>query len=190
MLIGYARRSPRDPTPERQRDALRAAGCARVFEDEPAALAGRRRPQLDAALAVMAPGDVLVVWKLERLAGSLRQLVATVTALDLDGFGLRSLSEPLDTTTEDGRLVFHLFAALAEFERGVARERALDRAHGAGATARLGGRPPALGAAELARAKALLREGELTVAEIAGRLGVAPSTLYRHLPGGRRGADA
>ena len=190
MLIGYARRSPQDPTPERQRDALRAAGCARLFEDDAAAVAGRRRPELDAALALMAPGDVLVVWKLERLAGSLKQLVETVTALDLNGFGFRSLSEPLDTTTEDGRLVFHLFAALAEFERGVARERALGGVEEARAIGRLGGRPPALSAADLARARTMLRDPELTVAEVARRLGVAPSTLYRHLPGGRRNAEA
>jgi len=186
VLIGYARRSRHEPAPTRQLDALRAAGCSRLFADEP----GPHRPQLDAALEVMSAGDVLVVRRLDRLASSLHQLIATVTALDLHGLGLRALGEPLDTTTPEGRLVFHIFRALADFERGVARERSLDGLAEARAHGRLGGRPPALSAEDLAHARALLRDPRITVTQVAKRLGVAPSTLYRHLPGGRRNPES
>ena len=135
-----------------------------------------------------AEGDTLVVWKLDRLARSLKQLIETVEALGLQGIGLRSLTEAIDTTTSGGRLVFHLFAALAEFERGVIRERTLAGLQAARARGRTGGRPPALKPKDLAAAKALLRDPEITVAEVARRLGVVPSTLYRHLPRARTAA--
>jgi len=133
--------------------------------------------------------DTLVVWKLDRLARSLKQLIETVEALGTRGIGLRSLTESLDTTTSGGTLVFHLFAALAEFERSMIRERTRSGLQAARRRGRLGGRPPALTSQDLAAAKALLRDPEITVAQVAKRLGVAPSTLYRHLPGGRSAVE-
>ncbi len=184
MLVGYARVSTQDQDLAPQLDALRAAGCERVFTER-ASGAQRERPQLRAALDDMRSGDTLVVWKLDRLARSLKQLIETVEDLGGRGVGLRSLTEAIDTTTSGGRLVFHLFASLAEFERAVIRERTLAGLEAARARGRKGGRPPALSAKDLTAAKALLRDPEITVAEVARRLGVVPSTLYRHLPGGR-----
>ena len=135
-----------------------------------------------------AHGDTLVVWKLDRLARSLKQLIETVEEFGERGIGLRSLTEAIDTTTAGGKLVFHIFAALAEFERGVIRERTLAGLQAARARGRLGGRPPALVAKDLAAAKAMLQDPEITVAEVAKRLGVAASTLYRHLPRARTAA--
>jgi DNA invertase Pin-like site-specific DNA recombinase len=133
--------------------------------------------------------DTLVVWKLDRLARSLKQLIETVEELGARGIGLRSLTESLDTTTSGGTLVFHLFAALAEFERAMIRERTRSGLQAARRRGRLGGRPPALTGQDLAEAKALLRDPDITVEQVAKRLGVAPSTLYRHLPGGRSAVE-
>ena len=187
MLVGYARVSTQEQDLALQLDALRAAGCKKVFEEK-ASGAQRERPALQAALDYMRQGDTLVVWKLDRLARSLKQLIETVEDLGARGIGLRSLTEAIDTTTSGGKLVFHLFAALAEFERGVIRERTLAGLQAARARGRTGGRPPALKAKDLAAAKAMLRDPEITVAEVARRLGVAPSTLYRHLPRARTAA--
>ena len=122
MLVGYARVSTQDQDLSLQLDALQAAGCDKVFTEK-ASGAQRDRPQLQAALEYMRSQDTLVVWKLDRLARSLKQLIETVEGLGERGIGLRSLTESLDTTTSGGKLVFHLFAALAEFERSVIRER-------------------------------------------------------------------
>lgn len=187
MLVGYARVSTQDQTPTLQLDALRAAGCGRIFV-ETASGAQRERPELKAALDYMRGGDTLVVWKLDRLARSMRQLIETVEGMEAQGIGFRSLTEAIDTTTAGGRLVFHIFGALAEFERAVIRERTRAGLEAARAQGRRGGRPPALAAADLVAARAMLRDPAISVAEIARRLGVAPATLYRHLPGGRSGA--
>ena len=122
MLVGYARVSTQDQKPALQRDALTAAGCEKLFE-ETASGAQRDRPQLQAAIDYMRQGDTLVVWKLDRLARSMKQLIETVEALDARGIGFRSLTEAIDTTTPGGKLVFHIFGALAEFERSIIRER-------------------------------------------------------------------
>jgi DNA invertase Pin-like site-specific DNA recombinase len=184
MLVGYARVSTQDQDPALQLDALKAAGCERVFTEK-ASGAQRERPQLQAALDYMREGDTLVIWKLDRLARSLKQLIETVEALAARGIGLRSLTEAMDTTTSGGKLIFHIFGALAEFERGVIRERTRAGLEAARARGRTGGRPPALSPDDLAVAKALLRDPDITVEQVARRLGVVPSTLYRHLPGGR-----
>lgn len=186
MLVGYARVSTQDQTPVLQLDALAEAGCERIFTER-ASGAQRERPKLAEAIDYMRPGDTLVIWKLDRLARSLRQLIETVEALSARNIGLRSLTEAIDTTTAGGRLVFHVFGALAEFERGVIRERTRAGLDAARARGRVGGRPPAISAEDLAVARALLRDPAITVEQVAGRLGVAPSTLYRHLPGGRSG---
>src|ERR687894_2186044 len=122
MLVGYARVSTLDQTPALQIDALTSSGCERIFPEK-ASGAQRDRPALHAALDYLRSGDTLVVWKLDRLARSMRQLIETVEDLQARGIELRSLTESIDTATPGGRLVFHLFGALAEFERAVIRER-------------------------------------------------------------------
>lgn len=188
MLVGYARVSTQDQKPALQLDALKVAGCEKVFTEK-ASGAQRDRPELTAALSYMRPGDSLVVWKLDRLARSLPQLIETVAQLEAKGIGLRSLTEAIDTTTAGGKLIFHIFGALAEFERSVIRERTRAGLKAARDRGRKGGRPPALSAADLAAAKALLRDPAITVEEVATRLKVSPATLYRHLPGGRGGIE-
>jgi DNA invertase Pin-like site-specific DNA recombinase len=188
MLVGYARVSTQDQDLSLQLDALHAAGCDKVYTEK-ASGAQRDRPQLQAALEYMRGKDTLIVWKLDRLARSLKQLIETVEELGERGIGLRSLTESLDTTTSGGTLVFHLFAALAEFERSMIRERTRSGLQAARRRGRVGGRPPALTSQDLAAAKALLRDPEITVDQVAKRLGVAPSTLYRHLPGGRSAVE-
>lgn len=184
VLVGYARVSTQDQKTELQMDALKAAGCERVFVEK-ASGAQRDRPELKAALEYVRAGDAIVVWKLDRLARSLKQLIETVDDLQRREIGFRSLTEAIDTTTPGGRLIFHIFAALAEFERSIIRERTIAGLAAAKTRGRLGGRPPALREADLRVAEALLRDQSLSVTEIAKRLGVTASTLYRHIPGGR-----
>lgn len=190
MLIGYARVSTQDQTSRLQIDALSAVGCERIFTEQ-ASGAHRDRPQFKAALDYIrdGSGDVLVVWRLDRLARSLKQLIETVEGLERRGVGLRSLTEAIDTTSAGGRLIFHIFGAMAEFERGLIRERTRAGLDAAKARGRVGGRPAALAEADLVAAKALLRDPAISMAAVARRLGVAPSTLYRHLPGGRTGLE-
>jgi DNA invertase Pin-like site-specific DNA recombinase len=184
MDIGYARVSTQDQHPALQLDALHAAGCVKVFVEQ-ASSAQRERRQLQAALDYARPGDTLVVWKLDRLARSLTQLIETMEGLAARDIGFRSLTEAIETTTAGGRLVFHIFASLAEFERAIIRERTRAGLGAARARGRRGGRPPALTARELTAAKVMLADPALMVADVARQLRVAPSTLYRHLPGGR-----
>jgi DNA invertase Pin-like site-specific DNA recombinase len=186
MLVGYARVSTQDQNPALQLDALKAAGCEKLFVEK-ASGAQRDRPELLAALDYLRAGDSLVVWKLDRLARSLKQLIETVELLDSRSIGLRSLTEAIDTTTAGGKLVFHVFGALAEFERSIIRERTKAGLEAARARGKKGGRPPALVAKDLAAAKAMLSDPDITMEEVAKRLKVAPSTLYRHMPGGRGG---
>lgn len=184
MLVGYARVSTQEQDTSLQLDALQAAGCERVFEEK-ASGAQCERPQLKAALTYMRSGDTLVVWKLDRLARSLRQLIDTVESLHTQKIGLRSLTEAIDTTTAGGRLIFHIFGALAEFERAVIRERTQAGLAAARARGKRGGRPSVMSDDDITAAKALLRDPKISVEQIAKRLGVAPATLYRHIPGGR-----
>ncbi len=184
MLVGYARVSTLDQKPGLQIDALKAAGCARIFTEK-ASGAQRERPELKAALDYIRAGDTLVVWKLDRLARSMRQLIETVEDLQSRGIELRSLTESIDTATPGGRLVFHIFGALAEFERAVIRERTSAGLQAARERGKKGGRPRTLGPKDLAAAKALLADPAIRVEDVAARLKVSPATLYRYLPGGR-----
>ena len=184
MLVGYARVSTQDQNPELQLDALKEAGCEKVFVEK-ASGAQRDRPELKAALEYMRSGDTLVVWKLDRLARSLKQLIETVEILEGQGIGFRSLTEAIDTTTSGGRLIFHIFGALAEFERSIIRERTNAGLESARARGRMGGRPRGLSDEDLVAARAMLNDPNIPVAEIAERLDVALSTLYRYFPGGR-----
>lgn len=186
MKVGYARVSTGDQTTSLQLKALEAAGCERVFE-ETASGAQRDRPQLAAALGYVREGDTVVVWKLDRLARSLKQLIETVDDLGARGIGFLSLTENIDTSTAGGKLIFHVFGALSEFERGVIRERTLAGLEAARREGRIGGRPRSMSDGDLKAARALMAAGDISMTEISRRLGVSPATLYRAFPGGRCG---
>lgn len=180
-LIGYARVSTSGQLLDRQQHALAEAGCLRVFADK---LSGKNteRPELAACLDYLRPGDTLVVPSLDRLSRSLADLIQIVTALRREGVGFRSLHEALDTTTPGGRLVFHVFAALAEFIRELIIEgtrEGLDAARARGA--RLG-RPPAMTAEQIRHARDLLTRPDNTVSSIARLLGVSRATIYKYVP--------
>jgi len=180
MLIGYARVSGQDQSLDLQLDALRAAGAEKVFTDK---LSGARadRPGLSEALSFARPGDVLAVWRLDRLGRSLPHLIETVKGLEQRGVGFRSLTEQIDTSSTGGRLIFHVFGALAEFERDLIKERTHAGLAAARARGRVGGRPRAMSDEKLRVAKKLLAEGNSpkVVAEV---VGCSVPTLYRWLP--------
>ena len=183
MLIGYARVSTHDQNLELQLDALKAAGCESVFEDK---TSGTRaaRPGLTQALEHVRKGDTLVVWRLDRLGRSLRHLIEVVAGLEQRGVGFRSLQESIDTTNSGGKLVFHVFGALAEFERDLIQERTRAGLAAARARGRKGGRPRKLTKAKTQLLYRLYDEREHTVAEICKILGISKPTLYKYL--GRR----
>ncbi len=184
MFVGYARVSTQDQNTELQIDALKQAGCERIFEEK-ASGAKRDRPELKAALNYIREGDTIVVWKFDRLARSLRQLIETVEELEGRGIGLKSLTENIDTGTSGGRLVFHIFGALAEFERSIIRERTVAGLQAARARGRVGGRPKALTEDDVAAARAMLKQPDITVKDIAERLNVSVATFYRYFPAAR-----
>ncbi|MCW5223657.1 recombinase family protein (plasmid) [Verminephrobacter aporrectodeae subsp. tuberculatae] len=183
MKIGYARVSTRDQNPALQVDALKAAGCERIYQDV-ASGAKTARPALDELLGQLRAGDVLVIWKLDRMGRSLKHLVELVGNLMERKVGLLSLNDPIDTTSAQGRFVFNLFATLAEFERELIRERTQAGLTAARARGRVGGRPkglsPQADATALA-AETLYRERKLSVAAIAQKLHLSKSTLYSYL---------
>ena len=188
MLVGYARASTRDQEPALQHDALEGAGCEHNFE-ETASGAQRDRSQLTAALDWMRKSDTLVVWRLDCLARSIRQLIDTVEDLDTRVIGFRSVVDPIDTTTSGGRLVFHIIGALPEFERNLISERTRVGLEAARVRGRSAGRPPALDEGGVVAARSLLRDPSIPAAEVATRLGVSNATLYKYCPGGRGGID-
>jgi len=167
-----------------QRDALTEAGCAKIFTEQMSG-AVKDRPALHDALEFARSGDTLIVWKLDRLARSMKQLIETIETLRVRGIGFRSLTEALDTTTAQGRLVFHMFGALAEFERSLIRERTQAGLAAARRAGRTGGRPPKLTDDDIEAAKALLANPDFGVTQIAHHLGVSPATLYRYIPAAR-----
>jgi DNA invertase Pin-like site-specific DNA recombinase len=177
-LIGYARVSTPDQNLAMQVEALKKAGCHRVFTDV-ASGAKSARPGLDEALAYLRHGDTLVVWKLDRLGRSLSHLVQTVEDLRERGVGFRSLTDAgMDTTTSSGRLLFNMMAALAAFERDLIRERTKAGLVSAAARGRKGGRRPVVTPAKLAKARRLIDESGLTVREAASAVGVGKTALY------------
>jgi DNA invertase Pin-like site-specific DNA recombinase len=183
MILGYARVSTRDQTVALQVDALRAAGCTKVLT-EVASGARTDRPVLTRLLEDAREGDTVVIWKLDRLGRSLAHLVDTVNALSARGVGLKSLNDPIDTTTPQGRFVFNLFASLSEFERDLIRERTQAGLTAARARGRKGGRPKGLATKALSTASAaetLYRGGKLTGQQIADQLNISKSTLYAYL---------
>ena len=189
MRVGYARVSTPEQSLDLQRDALTKAGCERVFEDV-ASGAQAERPGLAAASAFVRPGDTLAVWKLDRLGRSLPHLIEAVTALRERGVGFKSLQESLDTTTSGGKLVFHVFAALAEFERDLIRERTRAGLAAARARGRKGGRPRVMDARKVAMAVALYGEAAHSPQEICAALRISKTTLYRYLAAARAAPTA
>ena len=177
--IGYARVSTTQQDLALQLDALAKAGCVRVFEDR-ASGAKAERPGLAAALNFAREGDILTVWKLDRLGRSLAHLIETVSALERRGVSFRSLTEAIDTTTPGGRLVFHIFGALGQFERDLIRERTRAGLDAATARGRQGGRKPVVTDEKLRRAHALRAQG-FTVREVAARIKVSKTALYAAL---------
>ena len=169
MFIGYGRASGSEQNLDLQRDALKHAGCKKVFTDK---ISGARsdRPGLGDALNYARDGDVIVVWRLDRLGRSLSHLITTIQDLEQRGIGFRSLTESIDTTTTGGRLVFHIFGALAEFERNLIRERTKAGLAAALQRGRVGGRPPSMTKEKIKAAAKLLADGNppRDVASLAG----------------------
>lgn len=178
ILIGYARVSTQDQTLQLQTDALTAAGCERIFSDVASGARGAR-PGLEQALSHLRKGDTLAVWRLDRLGRSLAHLVQTVGDLEREEKGFRSITEQIDTTTPSGRLVFHLFASLAQFERDLIRERVRAGITAARARGRMGGRPRVLEGAKAKLAAKLMADRNRNVSDICRALGVSRATLYR-----------
>lgn len=180
MKVGYARISTSDQSLDLQIDALKDAGCERIFHDI-ASGAKTARPGLDEALDYMRPGDLLVVWRLDRLGRSLPHLIQTVNALEEHGIGFSSLQESIDTSTSGGKLIFHMFGALAEFERSLIRERTEAGLRAARARGRKGGRPRALDDKKTKLLYKLYDERQHSVSEICDMLGISKTALYRYL---------
>jgi DNA invertase Pin-like site-specific DNA recombinase len=189
MQIGYARVSTLDQDSALQIDALKAAECERIFEEK-ASGTKEDRPQLARALDHMRKGDVLVVWKLDRLARSLKQLVDVLEDLGKRGIGFRCLAPAIDTTTPEGRLLYSITGAFAEFEREIIRQRTRAGLKAALARGRKGGRPRSMQPQDIAKARAMLRDREISVAAVAKVLGVSRTTIYTYLPEARTRADA
>lgn len=180
MLIGYARISTSDQNVDLQIDALEKAGCERIFAETASGVRTERAALAD-ALSHARPQDVFVVWKLDRLGRTVRQLVDFVAGLRSRGVEFRSLTDGIDTTTPAGRFFFHMMAALAEMERDLIRERTMAGLSAARARGRRGGRRPALTDRQIAQARLLLNHPDQTMEGIASSLGVSRSTLYRAL---------
>ena len=180
LRLGYARVSTDDQTTALQAAALQRAGCLRVYQDTPSGKSGVVRPQLVECLANLREGDTLVVWRLDRLGRSLPDLVHIVTELIEKGVDFESLEEKIETTNTSGKLIFHLFAALAEFERNLIRERTNAGLTAARARGRLGGRKPKLDAKQIRHIKTLLSNPKTSVTELARDYGVSRTTIYKY----------
>lgn len=180
MLIGYARVSTDDQNLHLQKDALSEAGCERIFEDHQSG-AKANRPGLTEALSHLREGDILVVWRLDRLSRSLKELIEIVGRLDEQLIGLKSLHEALDTSSSTGKLIFHIFGSLAEFERNLIRERTQAGLNAARARGRTGGRPAALSSDQQALAAQLYHQKQHTVQQICDMMNISKPTLYKYV---------
>lgn len=181
MKFGYARVSTDSQTHDLQLDALRAAGCDHMVT-EVASGARADRPELQRLLGQVRSGDVIVIWRLDRLARSLRDLIGIGEVLQRRGVALRSISENVDTSTSTGRFLFNLLGSLGEMEREIILERTRAGLRAAADRGRRGGRPRALDDQKARAARALMASGSMSMIEIAAHLGVSASTLYRHFP--------
>ena len=180
MFIGYARISTTDQTLALQQDALQKAGCSKIFTDTASGALAERKGLAD-ALSYVRPGDTLVVWKLDRLGRSLKDLITRITELQNRQIGFKSLTEQIDTTTSSGKLIFHIFGSLAEFERDIIRERtqaglAAARAHG-----KRGGRRPTLKPKEIAIVRKLYEDKQTPVEDLCRMFKISRMTLWRYV---------
>ena len=183
MNIGYARVSTQDQTLNLQKDALQKLGCNKIFTDT-ASGAKAERIGLEEALEYVREGDTLVVWRLDRLGRSLKHLIETITELNSRKIGFKSIQENIDTTTSGGKLIFHIFGALAEFERDIIRERTQAGLQAARARGRLGGRPKAKALntpKKITLAQSLYNDKNNTIDEICKTLNISRATLYRYI---------
>lgn len=183
MLIGYARVSTHDQTLNLQKDALEKIGCTKIFTDT-ASGAKADRIGLEEALNYVREGDTLVVWRLDRLGRSLKHLIETITELNNRKIGFKSVTEHIDTTTSGGKLVFHVFGALAEFERDIVRERTQAGLQAARARGRKGGRPKALTGKKITHLQELYNNKNNFISEICKTLNISRATLYRYIKTG------
>lgn len=179
MKIGYARVSTVEQNLDLQIDALKKAGCEKVFSDKASGVRSDRVGLSD-ALEFARAGDSLVVWKLDRLGRSLKDLITTVNTLHTREIGFVSLQENIDTTTSGGKLVFYIFGALAEFERDIIRDRTQAGLHAARSRGRQGGRPPKLNKKQIAMAKKLMKDETNSIKDICATLNISKTTLYRY----------
>ena len=180
MKIGYARVSTHDQNLDLQKDALEKAGCEKIFVDEISGTVAKREG-LEKAKEILRKGDMLIVWRLDRLGRSIRDLIDWVTLLEEEGIGFKSLQESIDTTTSSGKLVFHIFAALAEFERNLIRERTNAGLASARARGKLGGRKKSLSVKERKRAVEMHKRKNHTVQQICEMMNITKPTLYAYI---------
>ena len=180
MQIGYARVSTLDQNLDLQLDALKQVGCEKIFQEK---ITGTKikREQLQNAIDYLRAGDVLVVWKLDRLGRSLKDLLLIVNEMNQKGIGLKSLHENIDTTTSTGKLIFHIFASLAEFEKDVIKERTNAGLKAARARGRVGGRPKKLSDKQMNLLKTLHQDKDTSIADISKILGISKKTVYNYL---------
>jgi DNA invertase Pin-like site-specific DNA recombinase len=186
MRIGYIRVSSEEQNLDLQLEAMRQAGCDKVYEDKASGVT-QDRPGLQLALEVLREGDTLVVWKLDRLGRTVKQLVNFVTWFEENGIHLKSLTDAIDTTTPSGRFFFHIMASLSQMERELMLERTRAGLSAARARGRLGGRKRKMTDQKLLSAKKLLAAGT-TPKEVASHLGISVPTLYRWIPGAAAGS--
>ncbi len=180
MIIGYARVSTEDQNLDLQFDALKKAECEKIFQDKISGMK-ENRDGLSQALEIVRSGDTLVVWKLDRLGRSLQHLISVINNLKKEGIYFRSIQESLDTSSSTGKLIFHIFGALAEFERDIIRERTMAGLAAARARGRIGGRPKIMDKGKVKLARTLVADDTRSIGEICEILGVSKATLYRYL---------
>ena len=180
MLIGYARVSTSDQNPNLQEDALKKAGCKKIYIDKISGTIADR-PELTKAIDVLREGDTLIIWRLDRLGRSLKDLINWISYLEKEGIALNSLQESIDTSTSTGKLVFHIFGALAEFERNLIRERTQAGLIAARARGKMGGRPKRLNEIKRQMVFKLYNEKVLTINQVCKEMGISKPTLYKYL---------
>lgn len=185
MKIGYARISTTEQNLDLQVDALKKYGCDKIFTDKLSG-ATQSRPGLDEAISFARAGDTIVCWRLDRLGRSLQHLLRCVDDLQTRGVGFASITEAIDTSTINGKLIFHIFAALSEFERGLIRERTISGLQAAKERGRVGGRPSKLTATQIEMAKMFFNSEIKSVSEICSTLKISRATLYRVINERRR----
>jgi DNA invertase Pin-like site-specific DNA recombinase len=190
MRVGYARVSTGEQTLDMQIDALEDEGCEKIYSEKISG-AAKERPKLQECMEHLREGDTLVVWKLDRLGRSMQDLVEKVESLGDRGIDFVSLQQDIDTTSAQGKLVFHLMAAMAEFERNITRERTMAGLKAAKERGKTGGRPSALSEEDITQIQALMRDDEVSTKDICDRFDIGTSTLYRHVgpDGERRSGD-